>query len=167
MLLFAACRYYRLEPRRENLAEADVIIVPGYKLDEQGDASWILWNRMVMAKLLYDRGLAAYVLVTGGLARNGVTEGARMVEIGTELGLPRDRILSEPRASSSVENGRFSAEILKARGWTSGLVVSDPRHLAYAIPVFRDAFEKRGLELYWTPVDYELLKRTPTARHPD
>ena len=166
MLFLAACRYNRFETRRENISAADVILVPGLELDESGQATWVLWNRMVMAKVLFDRGLAPRILVTGGKPRNGVTEAARMVEIGTQLGLPRDIFFSEPCAVSSIENGRFSADIMKRRGWKSALVVTDPRHLRYALPVFRDAFDLHGLTLYWTPVDYDLMRDLEEARHP-
>ena len=77
--------------------------------------------------------------------------------------MPRERIFLEPRAASSIENGRFSAAIMKARGWRSALVVSDWRHLRHALPVFSDAFDAHGLP----PVDYDLMRRTPAARHPD
>ena len=167
MLLLAACRYNRFETRRENLSAADVIIVPGHELDDEGRPSWVRWNRMLTAKMMVDRGLASNVLVSGGKPRFGVTEAAAMVEIGVELGLPRERIFAEPRAVSSVQNGRFSAAIMKERGWKSALVVSDWRHLRYALPVFRDAFDARGLQLFWTPVDYDLMRKTPAARHPD
>jgi hypothetical protein len=42
--------------------------------------------------------------------------------------------------------------------------VSDFGHLSYCIPVFKDAFAGRGLVLYWTPVDYDLLKRLGVLR---
>ena len=170
MLLLAACRYYRFESRREQLpksARADVIIVPGYELTDDGEANHILWNRVLMAKLWYDRGAAPRLIVTGGKPKRGITEAAKMAEIAVELGVPKDAVFIEPRATSSIENGRFGAGLMVAKGWRSALVVSDPGHLRYAIPVFRDAFNKRGLDLFWTPVDYELLRDHPQARHRD
>jgi uncharacterized SAM-binding protein YcdF (DUF218 family) len=89
-----------------------------------------------------------------------------MKAIGESLGIPPDLMLLEPEATSSVENARFSARIMQQRGWRSGLVVSDPSHLRYCIPVFRDAFEAARVDLYWTPVDYELLEALDLGRHP-
>jgi len=171
MLLLTACRYYRFEKRAEQLppppVKVDVLIVPGYALSAEGKASHILWNRVLMAKVLIDRGYATRIIVSGGLPKRGVTEAAKMAEIAVELGLSGSAIHQEPRATSSVANGQLSAELMAARGWKSAIVVTDPRHLSYAIPVFRDAFLKHGLDLFWTPVDYELLRTHELARHGD
>jgi uncharacterized SAM-binding protein YcdF (DUF218 family) len=164
--LLIGCAYYRLEFTKENLAKADVIVVPGYELTDEGRGSWLLWNRVLMGRILMERGYSKRLLFSGGKPKAGVTEAARMLEIAGELGIPRDRILLEETAASSVENGRRSAALIAERGWRSGLVVSDPRHLRYAIPVFRDAFVEKGLALYWTPVDYDLLEQHPEARRP-
>lgn len=163
----ASCTY----SRREMIAEhqpvpADVIIVPGYELDSQGRGSFILWNRMVMAKLVLERGDAQAVIVTGGVPKAGVTEAAKMREFGLELGIPDDQLILEPRADSSVENGSLSAELMVEHGYRSAIVVSDPPHLRYALPVFRDAFEERGLTLYWTPVDYLTVRDSGLAWEP-
>lgn len=119
-----------------------------------------------MGRILMERGYAGWLLFSGGKPRAGVTEAARMLEIAIQLRIPRDKILLETDAVSSVENGRRSAALIAARGWKSGLVVSDSIHLAYAIPVFRDAFSARGLKLFWTPVDYDLIENHSEARHP-
>jgi uncharacterized SAM-binding protein YcdF (DUF218 family) len=166
MLALAACRYYRFETRRELLLAADVIVVPGHELDPSGAASHILWNRVLMGKILMDRGLGARLLFTGGNARAGVTEAERMAQIAAELGVAASAIELEPRAASSFENSRRAAALIAKRGWRSGLVVSDPQHLRYAVPVFRDAFCRRGLALGWAPVEHTRLANHPQARRP-
>jgi len=160
------CAYYRLDLTRENLAKADVIVVPGYELTDDGEESWLLWNRVLMGRILMERGYADRLLFSGGKPKAGITEAAKMLEIAGKLGIPRNKILLETDAVSSVENGQRSAALIAGRGWKSGLVVSDSRHLVYALPVFRDAFAARGLELFWTPVDYDLLKQHSEARRP-
>lgn len=164
--LLVGCAYYRWETTKANLEKADVIIVPGYALSEQGDASWLLWNRVLMGRILMERGYGDRFYFTGGKPRGGVSEARKMLAIALELGIDKDRIYVDDRARSSVENGRHAAEVMVEKGWGSGLVVSDPRHLGYAIPVFRDAFEENELALFWTPVDYDLLKEHPDARRP-
>ena len=54
--LLVGCSYYRWETTKENLHKADVIIVPGYELDESGGASWLLWTRVLMARIMMERG---------------------------------------------------------------------------------------------------------------
>ncbi|MHC4958813.1 MAG: YdcF family protein [Planctomycetota bacterium] len=164
-VLAASC-YYRIETDGENLSKADVIVVPGYALKDNAEPSWILHNRVLMAKILWDRGYAPMILMSGGKPESGITESVKMAELAQKFGVPQEQIVLETRAVSSIENGRYTAEIMKRRGWTSGLVVSDAQHLLYAIPVFRDAFTDNGLALYWTPVDYDLLKTHPDRHEP-
>jgi uncharacterized SAM-binding protein YcdF (DUF218 family) len=166
-LLLAGCAYYRFETRGKKLAKADVILVPGYGLDAQGRGSWLLWNRVLMAKIVLDEGYAGRIILSGGQPRAGITEAEKMLEYARKLGVPADLVLLEQRARSSVENARFSADLMVENGMRSGLVVTDPWHLTYAIPVFRDAFEERGLELYWTPLDYQFLHDHPQSRPPE
>lgn len=153
-----SCAYHRFELQKENIADADAIVVPGIELTDEGEGNWILWNRMLMARLLYEEGRGERIVVTGGVPKAGVTEAQKMLEYGERLGIPRHVMVPEPKASSSVENGLFSAELLVARGYGSALVVTDRAHLIYSLPVFRDAYEAKGIELFWTPLDYERLE---------
>jgi uncharacterized SAM-binding protein YcdF (DUF218 family) len=160
LLVTSSCAYYRIDLRKEKLGDSDVIVVPGMELSDAGEGNWILWNRMLMARLLFEVGRGERIVVTGGVPKAGVTESDKMLEFAELLGIPRGVLLAEPMAASSVENGRYSAEMVQAHGYRSALVVTDRMHLFYALPVFRDAYEERGLELYWTPVDYDRLERT-------
>ncbi len=99
------------------------------------------------------------MLFTGGVPRDGKTEAAVMRQMAIDQGMPPDKLYVEPKAATTVENARNSAAIMQARGWRSAIVVSDPPHLGYALPVFRDAFAAPKLELHWAPVDYAELKR--------
>gem|GEM_PF-2953906 len=153
-----SCAYYRVELRPEKLGQADAIVVPGMELTDEGRETWILWNRMLMARALYEEGHGQHVIVSGGVPKRGVTEAQKMLEIGERLGIPREVMHAEPLASSSVENARFSARLLGELGCDSALVVTDRAHLIYALPVFRDAYRERGIELFWKPVDYERLQ---------
>jgi len=166
LFLAAGCRYYRLETRPSNVGKADVIIVPGMELAADGRGHSILWNRMLAAELALKAGEAPRIIVTGGKPKNGVTEAQRMLEYARELDFPDGAILAEHKARSSVENARFAADLMVEQGMRSALVLSDRRHLRYAIPVFRDAFEERGLTLYWRSIDYDRLRATGRSRDP-
>ena len=162
------CRYYRWEPRRQHLARtpADVLVVPGIRLTDDGRGTFVLHNRMAMALHLMREGYARRMIVTGGNPKAGVTEAAKMMAMAAEMGADPDRIIAEPFATSTVENAENTAALMKAFGWRSALVVTDRVHLGYAMPVFRDHFEPAALALYWAPVDYELLKRKGEMRFP-
>jgi uncharacterized SAM-binding protein YcdF (DUF218 family) len=141
-VLAASC-YYRIEFDKENLSKADVIVVPGYALKENAEPSWILHNRVLMAKIMWERGYAPMLLMSGGKPESGITEAVKMAELAQQFGVPQEKIVLETRAVSSIENGKYTAQIMKRRGWQSGLLVSD-----------------------WTPVDYDLLKKHPDRHEP-
>lgn len=166
LLPAVGCRYYRWESQRARLSPADVIVVPGIRLTEEGKGTFVLHNRVAMARYLMSRGYARTMIVTGGNPKHGVTEASKMTEVALELGLEPDQIVAEPFATTTVENAKNTAELMKAFGWRSALVVTDRVHLGYALPVFRDHFEVAQLDLYWAPVDYDLLKKRHLMRLP-
>ena len=110
-------------------------------------------GRAVLAELP-----AASLLLTGGNPRRGVTEAARMTEVARALGVPPDRIVVEPHARTTEENARYSADIMVDRGLRHGLLVSHGLHLGYAVPVFEAEFGRRGLNLYWRPVERRIAR---------
>lgn len=160
------CRYYRWEAQRSRLEPADVVVVPGIKLTDDGKGTFVLHNRVAMAKYLMSRGYARQMIVTGGNPRGGSTEASKMMEVAVKLGVPPERIVAEPFATSTIENAENTAALMEAFGWHSALVVTDRVHLGYALPVFRDQFEAHALELFWAPVDYDLLKKRDLMRFP-
>lgn len=157
LILTGCIRYYRWERQEENPGRADVLIVLGLKLTKDGKASFILHNRVAMAKYLLDEGYAERAVFTGGNPQSGVTEAKKMVSIAVDLGVDREKITLEERARTTTENAKYSADLMVESGWKSAMIVSDAAHLGYALPVFRDVFEEKGLTLYWLPVKYELL----------
>ena len=162
---FSGCRYWRFNYRGANVHAADVIIVPGQELLDDGRGTWILWNRLLMGKLMLDDGYAPRMIVSGGKPKAGVTEAAKMAEFAGRMGMDPCVLHLEPSAFTSVQNAHYSAEIMVRNGWRSALVVTDPFHIFYAIPVFQDAFRSRGLTLYWAPVDYDRIRATGLSRN--
>src|SRR5699024_9003394 len=59
-----------------------------------------------------DKYTNSYVLVTGGVEKNGWTEGDRMKDWLVANGLSEDRIIVENESSKTVENAAFSYDIL-------------------------------------------------------
>ncbi|MCA9554456.1 MAG: YdcF family protein [Myxococcales bacterium] len=162
------CSYYRWEQKPVHVipAPADVLVVPGIRLTDDGLGTFVLHNRMAMAIQLLRQGRARRLLVTGGNPKAGVTEAAKMISLAVEMGADPDEIIAEPFATSTVENAENTAALMQAFGWSSALLVTDRVHLGYALPVFRDHFEPAELALYWAPVDYEYLKRRGLMRFP-
>jgi len=88
---------------------------------------------------LYKNGAVNKLLVTGGFTRDYISE-ARMMKIAlVTFGVPPDDIVEDELASSTVENGVFSARIFEQRGWPKAAVlVSQKFHLPRAGGNFKE-----------------------------
>jgi uncharacterized SAM-binding protein YcdF (DUF218 family) len=108
---------------------ADVIIVMG-AAQYRGRPSPVLKARLNHALFLYLKGLAPYVLTTGGAGGDpDYTEG----EVGraylTELGVPSEHILVEPEGTTTAQSLDAAAEIMRRMDMHSCIVVSDGYHI--------------------------------------
>lgn len=117
------------------------------KLTEAGD-------RLLQGFRLYRAGKAPLILVSGGevpmLGKGKETEADAARTILLEWGVPDAAILVEKQSKSTVENARFSHEMLAARGIRRALLVTSAAHMPRAVGVFR----KAGLEVSPSPADH-------------
>lgn len=118
----------------------DIILVLGAPLTVQGTLSRVLHERVAAAAMLWQRGGAAAVLVSGGITRPGLpSEAAVMADGLVQAGVPRANIVVEPQAQSTRENARFAAALMTARNWRSAWVVTQPFHVRRAVRLCRAA----------------------------
>ena len=88
------------------------------------------------AASLFHRGLAALVLISGGIAhtddllRTGwdISEAEKFAQVLTKAGVPHEKLLLETQAHHTGENFRFGREVLETTGisYNSVLVVTNP-----------------------------------------
>ncbi|HLS09510.1 YdcF family protein [Lentibacillus sp.] len=89
-----------------------VFVVLGFALDNNGEMKDELIGRLEVALNSANKYPDAYVLVTGGVEKNGWTEGDRMHDWLVDHGLSEDRIIVENESSNTVENASNSFDIL-------------------------------------------------------
>jgi hypothetical protein len=94
--------------------------------------------RLGIAADLYQRGLAPFLIVSGGNVHPNRTPFNEAVEMKrlliADYGIPADRILMEPHARHTTTNLRNSARLLLGAGFPAGkpsLVVSDHKTIQY------------------------------------
>lgn len=114
-----------------------VAIVLGANVLLGGEPSPALKRRIDHGIDLYRMGYASNLLVTGGAVTWRVSEAAVMRDLAVAAGVPADRIIIEDRARDTLENALFSAAMLRHRGWTEAVVVTDAYHLPRALYTFR------------------------------
>ena len=138
--------------RAEN---ADVIIVLGAHVTEQGKASNALRQRTLQAVKLYKRGLAAKIITTGGIGTFSPAEARVAADLAIARGVPENDVLLEDKSRSTWENATNAAQICRAHGWQRVIIVSEPYHLFRA----RANFRRQKLETFVSPSPNYILAR--------
>ncbi|HZS57455.1 MAG TPA: YdcF family protein [Bryobacteraceae bacterium] len=126
---------------------ADVIIVMG-AAEYRGRPSPVLKARLNHALFLYLKGLAPYILTTGGAGGDpNYTEG----EVGraylTGLGVPSEHILVEPEGTTTAQSLDAAAEIMRRMNLHSCIVVSDGYHIYRS----KRILEAQQIKVYGSP----------------
>jgi uncharacterized SAM-binding protein YcdF (DUF218 family) len=114
----------------------DVIVVLGAAVWPGGQPSPALQRRTLHAVDLWQRGYAAYLLVTGGVGQYPPAEAAVMQHLAVAHGVPSRHILCEDQATSTFASALWCCDMLRQRGWSRVLVVTDRYHLPRALLAF-------------------------------
>ena len=115
----------------------DVIVVLGAAVWPDGRPSPALQRRVMHAVDLLQQGSAVYLLVTGGLGKYPPAEAEVMQRLAMAHGIPTENILCEDQATSTFASALRCCDILRQRGWSRVLVVTDRYHLPRALFAFR------------------------------
>jgi uncharacterized SAM-binding protein YcdF (DUF218 family) len=126
---------------------ADVIIVLG-AAEYRGKPSPVLQARLNHALLLYLRGLAPYILTTGGAGGDPqFTEG----EVGraylTKHGVRSEAIITEAEGATTAQSLDAAAETMRRMNLHSCIVVSDGYHIFRV----KRLLEAHGMRVYGSP----------------
>lgn len=127
------------------------IIVLGFALNDDGTMTPELVGRLETALASLEKYPESRVLVTGGVEKNGWTEGVRMHDWLIEHGIDESRIYVENKAPDTAGNATYSFDILYNSDVKTVSLISSAYHL------------RRGSILYYTE---SLLKAKELGREP-
>ncbi|MBM3465211.1 MAG: YdcF family protein [Armatimonadetes bacterium] len=127
---------------------ADCVVVPGAKVHEDGRPAHVLAARVAHAVALLKEGRAHGVIFTGGQGVTGPVESEAARDYAITLGAPADRLFVETRSHTTYGNFYHAREVMRARGWTSCLVSTDPFHVRRCLMICQDL----GIAGYPAPV---------------
>ncbi len=145
--LFYVAKQIENQSTTDEARPADVIIVMG-AAEYHGRPSQVLQARLNHALLLYLRGLAPYILTTGGSGGDPeFTEG----EVGRAYlarhGVRSEAIITESEGATTAQSLDSAAEIMHRMNLHSCIVVSDGYHIFRV----KRILEARGLKVYGSP----------------
>lgn len=145
--LFLVAREIERQSTIDEARPADVIIVLG-AAEYRGKPSPVLQARLNHALVLYLKGLAPYILTTGGAGGDpNFTEG----EVGRAYlirhGVRSEAIIAEPEGATTAQSLDAAAETMHRMNLHSCIVVSDGYHI-YRV---KRLLQARGVRVYGSP----------------
>ncbi len=138
---------------------ADVIIVLGAAVWPHGPSP-ALQARLTHAVQLYEAGYADRMILTGGLGNHPPTEAEAMQAAMLVLGVEREAMYLEEQATNTVENLKFSREIMQEQGWERAIIVSDFFHIKRALLIAGDL----GIDAVGAPAKNSVLYQNRDLR---
>ena len=111
---------------------ADAVVVFAGGVGESGQAGGGYQERVKQAVDLYQAGHASQLVFSSGFIF-AFREAEVMRTLAISSGIPESAIHLESQATNTYENVRYSAELLRQRGWNRVLLVSSPYHMRRAL----------------------------------
>jgi uncharacterized SAM-binding protein YcdF (DUF218 family) len=142
---------------RDERRPVDAIVVLG-AAQYDGRPSPVFEARLSHALALWNEGVATSFVVTGGkLPGDRTTEAAVARGFAVAGGVPERVIFGEDGAHNTLDSLRAVAELMRARGLTSAVFVSDPTHMLRVLRIAKDL----GIEAYGSPTTTSPLADDP------
>lgn len=132
---------------QDDAQHVDAIIVMG-AAQYRGKPSPALRTRLDHAILLWQRGLARRMVLTGGIGTgDSISEAAVGRQYVMAHGVPDSAILLDNEGRSSAQSLRVAFDLMKAHRLNSAIAVSDPFHMLRLEILGR----RLGLDLHTSP----------------
>jgi uncharacterized SAM-binding protein YcdF (DUF218 family) len=141
--------------------EADVIIILGAGVWENGPSP-ALEARTNHAAQIYEEGYAKRFILSGGLGDHPPSEAEAMQKILLEMDVDLDQevLFLEDQARNTVENIRYSKEIMKEQGWDTAVIVTDTFHVKRALLIAKD----QNIKAFGAPAKNSVLYQNKSLR---
>jgi vancomycin permeability regulator SanA len=125
----------------DELEKSDCILVLGNKVNEDGSLSGRLKARLDKALELYNQGMAAKIIVSGGLGKEGHYEGSAMKDYLVKQGVPEASIIVDDNGIDTHATAVNYDSIAKENEFRSVIIVSQFYHITRT----RLALKKQGI----------------------
>lgn len=122
----------------QNLPQKNhAIIILGFALENDGSMKQPLIERLQAGLAIAKKYPNSKIIVTGGSAKNGITEAEAMSKWLLEKGVDKNRIVLEKSASDTVENALCTTAILETMEITDATLVTNATHMRRALSGFQ------------------------------
>lgn len=113
----------------DKIAKVDLGVVLGNKVEPGGEPSARLKSRLDRALSLYREGYLRYVLVSGGLGKEGFDEAEVMKQYLISNGVPKEVINVDRNGNNTFLTAKNTKGIMDEQGMSSVMVISQYYHI--------------------------------------
>jgi len=135
----------------DEIKPTEVAVVLGNKVELTGQPSKRLQSRLDKAVKLYNRDQFQYVIVSGGIGKEGFDEAKVMKDYLIEQGVDRDVIILDSDGYNTFMTAENTKRIMDDMGLESVMVITQYHHITRT----KLAFNKLGFEnVYSASADF-------------
>jgi len=127
---------------KDELKTVDAAVILGNKVEENGQPSERLQCRLDRAVELYNKKYFKYVIVSGGVGKEGFDEAKVMKEYLIKQGVPEEKIFIDSEGDNTLLTAKNSKRIMDSKDLKSVMVISQFYHISRT----KLAFKKAGFE---------------------
>ncbi|MDV7699216.1 YdcF family protein [Chryseobacterium soli] len=130
--------YIIIDGLSDNGRKADLAIILGNKVNENGTLSERLIKRLESGVFLYRQHRVKTILVSGGLGKEGFYEGDKMKEYLIHQGIPDSVIIVDNKGNTTRATVDNTIKLKEKYPFNSAIVVSQYFHVTRTKKLFKD-----------------------------
>lgn len=140
---------------RDELGFSDAAVVLGNKVELNGEPSERLKGRLNKAVELYDKNYFEYIIVSGGIGKEGYDEAEVMKKYLIKNGIPDEKIIMDNKGYNSFMTAQNTKLIMNNMNLESITIITQFYHISRT----KLAFDSTGIEnTYSAHADYFELR---------
>jgi len=121
----------------DELKPADVAVVLGNKVELDGEPSERLKARLDKTVELYDRGYYPFIIVSGGIGKEGFDEAKVMKAYLVDKGISEDKIIEDNQGNNSFMTAQHTRKIIDELELDSTMIITQYFHVSRTKLAFR------------------------------
>jgi len=150
---------------KDELKAVDAAVILGNKVEENGKPSERLQCRLDRAVELYNKKYFKYVIVSGGVGKEGFDEAKVMKEYLIKQGVPEGKIFMDSQGNNTLLTAKNSKKIMDSKDLKSVMVISQFYHisrtkLAFKKVGFKEVYSAHGKYFELRDI-YSLVREVP------
>ncbi len=130
--------YITIDGLSDEGKSADLAIILGSKVNEDGTLSERLEKRMECGLQLYEKNRVKKIIVSGGFGKEGFYEADKMKEYLIKNGIPDSAIIVDNKGNNTLATVENTLKLQDSIHFKSAIVVSQYFHVTRTKKFFRD-----------------------------